>query len=158
MLSIFHAMALKKTDLPSGGAYFVSLETKGRSPVFRDAFFKTKVERRWMMLLTQYPHISADEFVVNDHIFHAMVIMTPDVEHPERQLQELIAQFQAIVLEDWKLGDVLWNPIPKIRRITRKDERDSLRDFIVQKMLGGRDRSLLYDDGDEDDEEYTYDN
>lgn len=151
-------MVQQRNEVPGGVYFFVSLEAKGKAPVFRDAFFKTKVERRWTALMTTYPHTTANEFVVNDNAVHAMIVMTHEVKAPEDQLAEMLSSFQQVVLEDWKGGE-LWNPVPKIRRIVKKDELNSLRDFIVQKMLGGKELSRLEELDDEEDEGYNgYDN
>jgi hypothetical protein len=147
-------MVQHKNEVPGGVYFFVSLEAKGKAPVFRDAFFKTKVERRWTALTATYPYTTANEFVVNDNAVHAMVILTADVQDPQAQLEEMLKSFQQVVLEDWKQGAELWNPLPKIRRITKKDELSSLRDFIVQKMLGGKELSRLEELDDEEDEGY----
>lgn len=152
-------MVQHKNEVPGGVYFFVSLEAKGKAPVFRDAFFKTKVERRWTALMTTYHNAAANEFVVNDNAVHAMILMTPEVLDPEQQLAEMLLKFQQIVLEDWKQGDELWNPVPKVRRITNKAELNSLRDFIVQKMLGGKELSRFEELDDEDEDGYgPYDN
>ncbi len=153
-------MVQLRDEVPGGVYFFVSLEAKGKAPVFRDAFFKTKVERRWTAHMASYPHTSANEFVVNDNAVHGLIVMTPEVKNPEQQLEEMLGRFQQIVLEDWHADGTLWNPVPKVRRITKNDELNSLRDFIVQKMLGGKELSRLeeLDDEEEDDHYGPYDN
>lgn len=133
----------------------MSLEAKGKAPVFRDAFFKTKVERRWTAHMAQYPHTSANEFVVNDNAVHGLIVILPEVSDPDALLAEMLSRFQQVVLEDWQAGGELWNPVPKVRRITKTEELNSLRDFIVQKMLGGKELSRL-EELDEEEEEDGY--
>jgi hypothetical protein len=152
-----YAMVQLRNDVPGGVYFFVSIEAKGKAPVLRESSFKTKVELRWTAALSQYPQTSCAEFVVNDNALHAVVAIANDAAEPEKRLEELLQHFQAQASLDWKGGGPLWNPTPKVRRITKQDELDSLRDFIVQKMLGGKELSQL-EELDEDDENDRYDN
>ena len=124
-----------------------------------DAFFKTKVERCWTAHLHAYARTRIAEFVVNDNAIHAIILMTQELRAPKQQLDEILTTFQAAVLADWKGGGELWNLKPKVRRINTQDELRSLRGFIVQKMLGGKELSRL-EELDEDEENGTdnYDN
>jgi hypothetical protein len=150
-------MVHQRSEVPGGVYYFISLETKSKAPVFKDAFFKTVVERRWTAHLHPYPHTRIHEFVVNDSALHAILHMTPEVRAPEQQLDEIITTFQAALLADWKEDGELWNPKPKIRRINTQEDLRSLRGFIVQKMLGGKELSRLEElDEDEDDGYHAY--
>lgn len=153
----FYAMVQQRNEVPGGVYFFISLEAKGKATVFKDAFFKTKVERRWTAHLHAYPHTSISEFVVNDNALHAIIHMTPEVRAPEQRLDEILTTFQEAVLADWKGDGELWNPKPKIRRIHTQDELRNLRGFIVQKMLGGKELSRL-EELDEDEEEDGSDN
>jgi hypothetical protein len=152
-------MVQQRNEVPGGVYYFVSLEARGKAPVFKDAFFKTKVERRWTANMHLYPQAKATEFVVNDNALHAIIVVTNDVLAQEELLHTLIKSFQTAVQDDWKGGGELWSPKPKVRGVTNQDELRSLRDFIVQKMLGGKELSRLEElDEDEDNGEEHYDN
>lgn len=152
-------MVQPRNEVPGGVYYFISLEAKGKAPVFKDAFFKTKVELRWTANMQFYPEAKATEFVVNDSALHAIIVVTHDVAAQEDLLDALFKRFQTTVQADWKGRGELWNPEPKVRRITDPDDLRSLRDFIVQKMLGGKELSRLEElDEDEDNGEEHYDN
>ena len=150
-------MVQQKNEVPGGVYFFISLEAKGKAPVFKDAFFKTKVERRWTANMHLYPQANATEFVVNDHALHAMIVIAQQVSAPQKLLEQLLTTFQDTVQADWKGEGELWNPSPRIRQISNPDELRGLRDFIVQKMLGGKELSRL-EELDEEDEDDVYDN
>lgn len=151
-------MGQQKNGVPGGVYFFISIEARGKAAVFRDAFFKTKVERRWTEIVSGFPKTSGKEYVVNDRVVHAIVHFLPDAEEIETMLDKIIAQFKARVTVDWKGEGELWSPNPKIRKINTPDELRSLRGFIVQKMLGGKELTLLneLDDEEDDDDSYYY--
>lgn len=145
-------MVQQRNEVPGGVYFFISIEAKGKAPVFRESSFKTRVERRWMANMEDFPQAKAPEFVVNDMVLHAIIVMSTSVSAPEEVLDEICRTFQASVLEDWQGESELWNPKPKVRPITKQSELRSLRDFIVQKMLGGKELSRL-EELDEDEED-----
>lgn len=149
-------MGQQKSGVPGGAYFFISIEAKGKAAVFRDAFFKTRVERRWTEIVSGYPKTNGKEYVVNDRVVHAIVHFLPEVTETEKVLDEIIEKFKACVTIDWKGEGELWSPQAKIRKINTKDELRSLRGFIVQKMLGGKELTRLEELDEEDDDEAYY--
>ncbi len=151
-------MGQQKSGVPGGVYFFISIEARGKAAVFRNAFFKTKVERRWTEIISGFPNTSGKEYVVNDRVVHAIVHFLPEAEDIETNLDTIIKRFKLRVMIDWKGEGELWSPKPKIRQINTPDELRSLRGFIVQKMLGGKELTRLneLDDEEDDDDSYYY--
>lgn len=131
-------MALQRKAVPGGLHFFISMETHGQRPVFQDRLLKAAVERHWWTLMEEYPLVTASELVVKDHVVHVLVELRFKTRSPLEFFAEVLAHFQAQVQATWKEEGHLWNPLPKVRRITDRDEWQSLGELMVQKLLGGR--------------------
>jgi hypothetical protein len=129
--------------------YFVTLETWEREDHFRDDAFRTQVEVHWAGVMRSQPALAGEEYAVNDHALHALVLVRGPGDALE-QLNAATGAFMALTLEDWRGEGELWSPSHKFRRIEDEQELRSLRDFIVQKMLGGKELSELEDDDEEE--------
>ncbi|MEM1000532.1 MAG: hypothetical protein AAGN35_25995 [Bacteroidota bacterium] len=137
----------KQKDETGGTYYFVTLETRDRGVDFRDAAFRTQVELHWAAVMRRQPDLIGEEYAVNDHALHGLVRVTG----PGDALEMLHAATQAfldLTRADWTgVGDP-WSASHKFRRIANEQELRSLRDFIMQKMLGGEELSGLEDEED----------
>ena len=87
-------MEQQKSGVPGGVYFFISIEARGKAAVFRDAFFKTKVERRWTEIISEYPNANGKEYVVNDRVVHAIVIFSTESEENEATLDEIILRLK----------------------------------------------------------------
>jgi hypothetical protein len=140
--------------------YFVTLETKGRKDWFVDDGFRTRVERRWVEVMrgqaeSDSYRINAEEYAVNDHALHALIVITIGEGMDEMELLHRATNaFMDLTRKDWEadfrqegeLGqEDIWADSHKFRCIEKDTELRSLRDFIVQKMLGGEEINDLDD-------------
>lgn len=137
--------------------YFVTLETRERKDWFVDDGFRTRVEQCWVEVMREQSKsdnywINAEEYAVNDHALHALILIKTG-EEPEvlELLQKATATFMGLTRKDWEEGfrqegkEQLWSRSHKFRLIEDEGELRSLREFIVQKMLGGEEINDLDD-------------
>ncbi len=79
-----HSIRLVGYDYASAGAYFVTLCTQGRLPMFGDVSDGTMhlsaageaVVGCWQWLSEQYPYVAVDRFVVMPDHLHGILLMT----------------------------------------------------------------------------------
>lgn len=121
--------------------YFVTLETEGKVPRFREVTLKTAVERKWVGVMRLYDHMVAEEYVVEADSLYALAEIRPGQQSAETVLEKAVAYFISLTQDQGPEESPLWSPHFKIRRISDEEELRSLREFIVQKMLGGEELS-----------------
>ena len=127
--------------------YFITLKLREKCTAFLDPIFRTQVELHWAAVMQQDDALENVEYVVNDVAIHALLALPPT--HPDAHgiLLHAMRKFMALACASWSGKGELWANNYKIRPIKDADELHSLHDFIVQKMLGGKELSDL---GEED--------
>lgn len=153
--------------MPSGKRYFfVTLHAFNKQDTFHThPVFKTRAEELWGEVMRLYQRIDGAAFNVNSVSLHALMEIDVQVKEGESApelLGKAIGSYRTLAESEWtrhckvneleQLND-LWEPRFEVREIQNSDELESLRDFIVQKMLGGEE---LTDLGVDDDEEGYY--
>jgi hypothetical protein len=111
--------------------YFVTLETQSKAPLLDNVVLRTRVEQSWAAAMRGPDPLYSAEFAVNSRALHALVRVQAGPRPPEEVLAEGLDAFMAME------GPALWSPQPRLRRLRDAGELRDLRDFIVQKMLGG---------------------
>ena len=110
------------------------------------------VENTWLMLLGEQADIGSGEYNLNSVSLYAMIEVLQAPEAALASLQEVVDRIREVTQTIWEeytadqgIEDepTLWGPQFELRTINDEQELKSLRDFIVQKMLGGEELSDL---------------
>ena len=68
-----NSLRLRNFDYTSGGAYFVTMCTYDRSPLFADVALTEIVRHEWQTLPERFPSVRLDEFVVMPNHLHFVI-------------------------------------------------------------------------------------
>ena len=130
--------------------FFVTLPGRGRKGLFeRHPVVKATVETLWPQVMRAHPQLDAANYNVNGSRLHALVQVQAGPEAAEAGralLDAALAAFQEISESAWqdyrqsegvRSPAQLWDPAVEVRPVRDADEFLSLREFMVQKMLGG---------------------
>ena len=149
---------------PGKACFFVTLRAQGKEGVF-DAHpdWKTYVEGLWRQVRDALAAVDGAEFNVNGRSLHAVAFVSLDaVEDARTVLWAALEAFREGSEKEWQAYlkgrelegmEMLWEKEIELREIEGQEELESLREFIVQKMLGGEELSDLGLDDEEDDGE-----
>jgi len=140
-------MDLQGTTRSGNLNYFVTLTSQGPKGLFdRHPSIKEMVEESWTRVMRRYPHLDAAQYTVNGTRLHALVQVQAPEASAETDLRTALAAYQEATEAAWsgyrteskvKQPAQLWEETIEVRRVRDRDELQSLREFIVQKMLGG---------------------
>lgn len=153
-------------EMPPGKQYFfVTLHARQKQSTFQQyPEFKNRIEELWAEVMRLYQRIDAAAYNVNSVSLHALLEITasrPGDEKVPELLGKAIGSYRTLAQSEWERywkkqeqepPAELWEPRFEVREIHEQDELESLREFIVQKMLGGEELSDL--GLEEDDEEW----
>lgn len=141
--------------------FFAALWARNRQPLFaeHDSFRQT-AETLWRFETSQQNGVKAWEYNLNSVSLYVL-LEAPGLEAKAGAavVTEVIAQYRARVEAEWKSHreakgidgpEQLWDENYELRMIDPETELESLRDFIVQKMMGGSELSELEQEGPED--------
>jgi putative transposase len=74
------SIRLKEFDYSAPGAYFVTICTHNRLPLFRDQHRRDLVDRSWLQVPSHFPTVRLDEMVVMPDHIHFIVFLTDSSE------------------------------------------------------------------------------
>ncbi len=145
------SICLKGYDYAQSGAYFVTIVTQGRIPLFGEIMdgemllndTGLSVAVAWEWLATRYLHVALDEYVVMPNHLHGIIVIAdtgrggsgtaPPVRKP---LGRLVAAFKTVTTKQLNLvqgtpGQLLWQRNFYERVIRNDDELDRVREYII---------------------------
>lgn len=136
---------------------FVSLQTSGREPLFVEHHeFKQVIEKAWTSALQEQPDVESGEYNLNSVSLYALIRVDREPGEALTYLRKVIDEIREATQTAWEeyvteqgieRAPLLWGETFELRMIDQERELKSLRDFIVQKMLGGEELSNLgFDD------------
>lgn len=139
-----HVMNTKK-NLQKGPLrwYFASLRVHGREAIFEQhPPLKVLVERLWRECLAESSGAVAGEYYLNGRSLHAL-FAPPSGADSEGDAAAILMRFKERTESEWAgfeycTGNPLWEEAHGLRPIRQRHDLESLREFIVQKMLGGQ--------------------
>ncbi len=141
-------------ELPAKRTYcFVSMQTSGRKPLFEQhETFRQVVESAWAIAFSKHTDVAPGEYNLNSVGLYALVPVDREAGEAIPYLSGVLSSIREATQTAWKeyvsqqgirQGPLLWKETFELRIIENKREISSLRDFIVQKMLGGKELSDL---------------
>jgi len=117
------SIRLKEFDYSASGAYFVTIVTQDRSCLFGEIFdgrmqpnsAGKAIQRWWLGLVTKFPTVETDEFVVMPNHIHAIVRITdtivgadprvgPAGAHPGAPLPKIMQWFKTMTTNEYMRG------------------------------------------------------
>ena len=132
---------------------FVSLQTSGREPLFAEhQEFKQVVENAWAVAFLEHADVESSEYNLNSVSLYAMVPVEREPSEAVEYLGSILENIREVTQAAWEVyvtqheiqrAPMLWGESYELRVIENERELSSLRDFIVQKMLGGKELSDL---------------
>ena len=145
------SIRLKGHDYAQSGAYFVTIVTQGRIPLFGEIidgemlFNDTgqSVAVAWEWLATRYPHVKLDEYVVMPNHLHGIIVIADTGRGGSRTaptgpkpLGRLVAAFKTVTTKQLNLvqgtpGQLLWQRNFYEHVIRNDDEMDRVREYII---------------------------
>ena len=78
-----HSIRLTGYDYTQAGAYFVTIVTQGREPVFDNVVLQGIAESFWLRLPQRFSHVSLDEWVVMPNHLHGILVISQDGPIPD---------------------------------------------------------------------------
>lgn len=141
-----------------GTYFFAALWAMDRQPLFADhCGFREIIENQWRLETERHASIRAWEYNLNSVSLYVLIEVpgmgetagAVEVARIINAYRELIeVQWQTYrEVEEISIPLKLWDETYELRVIDRETELESLRDFIVQKMLGGSELSELHPEG-----------
>ena len=141
------SIRLKAYDYSQPGAYFVTVVTNNRKPLFGEIVegkmllnaLGEYVDRAWVWLGTRYPYVELDEYVVMPNHLHGIIFIT-DCGKQRKSLGQLIGAFKTRTARQNNLilgasGQMLWQR-NFFERIIRNDrELQRARQYIANNPL-----------------------
>ena len=90
------SIRLKGYDYAQSGAYFVTIVTQGRIPLFGEIIdgeiqlndTGQSVAVAWEWLATHYPHVKLDEYVVMPNHLHGIIVIADERRGGSRSLSQ----------------------------------------------------------------------
>ena len=149
------SIRLKGYDYAQSGAYFVTIVTQGRIPLFGEImdgemlFNVTgqSIADAWEWLATRYPHVALDGYVVMPNHLHGIVVIADTGRGGSRTaptgrkpLGRLVAAFKTVTTKQLNLvqgtpGQLLWQRNFYERVIRNEDEMDRVREYIIDNPM-----------------------
>jgi|GEM_PF-5247060 len=141
--------------------FFAALWARNKQPLFADhGSFRQTAENLWRFETSQQNGVKAWEYNLNSVSLYVL-LEAPGLgaEAGANMVREVIGQYRARIEAEWKSYreaesietlEQLWDEHYELRMIDPETELESLRDFIVQKMMGGSELSELEQEGPED--------
>jgi hypothetical protein len=72
------SIRIKGYDYTRPGAYFVTVVTHERAPVFGDAVFRRVAETMWQRIPRHFPHVELDAWVVMPNHMHGIIVIVDE--------------------------------------------------------------------------------
>ncbi len=141
-------------EIPAKRTYcFVSLQTSGREPLFeKHEAFREVVDNAWAVAFRKHADVESGEYNLNSVSLYALVPVARESGEAVAYLSGILDGIRETTQAAWEKyvseqdiprAPLLWGETFELRVIDNKQELGSLRDFIVQKMLGGKELSDL---------------
>lgn len=111
--------------------YFITIEAAREAAPIHDPALRTRIEQQWAAMP---PPLAGSDFALNTRSLHAL-LQCPG--HPTAAPEPPAALLLALEAFIAQQPPGFWNPQPRIRPLRNAQERRDIRDFIIQKMLGG---------------------
>ena len=146
---------LKGYDYAQSGAYFVTLVSRNRLPLFgrisegelllNDT--GKSIADAWEWLAKRYPHVNLDEYVVMPNHFHGIIVLTNDGQigghsnHIKKKpLGRLVAAFKTVTTKQINIlqntaGQPMWQRNFYEHVIRDEAELDRVRKYIADNPL-----------------------
>ena len=142
------SIRLKAYDYSHPGAYFVTIVTHNRKPLFgkiqEDEMLLNalgqSIANVWGWLAMRHPYLELDEYVVMPNHLHGIVIIVDNGEI-RKPLGQLIGAFKTITTKKINLaqgtpGQMLWQRNFYERVIRNIQEMERAREYIVNNPMG----------------------
>ena len=144
------SLRLESYDYSQPGAYFVTLVTHNRNPLFGEitedemllSALGQSVSGSWVWLETRHSYVELDEYVVMPNHLHGIISIT-DHDKQRKSLGQLIGAFKTKTTKQANLvlstpGQMLWqrNFFERVIRNARELER--AREYIANNPMGWR--------------------
>ena len=142
-----NSIRLKAYDYSQPGAYFVTIVTHNRNPLFgkiqEDEMLLNalgqSIANAWIWLAMRHPYVELDEYVVMPNHLHGIVIIVDNGEK-RKSLGQLIGAFKTITTKRINLaqgtpGQMLWQRNFYERVIRNSQELERAREYIVNNAL-----------------------
>jgi REP element-mobilizing transposase RayT len=154
---------LKGYDYSQGGAYFVTICTKGRELYFEKyRGLQEIVRQQWEELPQRFPDLTLDEFIIMPNHIHGVFIVgaglapalsyratarvapTFSIDRPAPTVGEIVGTFKSLCIHDWvtyikeKKIDVIgkfWQRNYYEHVIRNEDELNRIREYIQNNPL-----------------------
>lgn len=147
-------MDLKGVLQPEQACFFVTLHSAGEPGAFEaHPDWRSYVEALWRRVMADFPEIDGAEFNVNGRSLHALLFVSRKADVEARNLLETALEaFRGASEGEWaaylegrdlEQEGALWEGEAELREIEQGEELAKLREFLVQKMLGGEELSDL---------------
>ena len=143
-----NSIRLKAYDYSQPGAYFVTIVTHNRNPLFGEIHegeillnaLGQSIANAWIWLAMRHPYVELDEYVVMPNHLHGIVIIV-DNDEKRKPLGQLIGAFKTITtkrinLAQGTLGEMLWQRNFYERVIRNVQEMERAREYIVNNPMG----------------------
>ena len=136
------SLRLKAYDYSQPGAYFVTLVTHNRNPLFGEITDEMllnaqgrSISESWIWLETRHPFVELDEYVVMPNHLHGIISIT-DHDKQRKSLGQLIGAFKTKTTKQANLllstpGQMLWQRNFFERVIRNSQELERAREYIV---------------------------
>ena len=140
-----HAMRLKGHDYSQPGAYFVTICSWQRQPIFDRTELRNILVETWQQLPARYANLSLDTFVVMaDHIHGILHLSSPLKQIPGPTLSDIMRVYKSISSVDWirynksrnmTCGRHLWQERFYDHIIRNETQLTFIRDYILHNPL-----------------------
>ena len=149
------SIRLKGYDYAQSGAYFVTIVTYGRIPLFGEIVDGVmslndtgqSIRDDWEWLGLRYPQVTLDEYVVMPNHLHGIIVLTDDGRGGSRTaptrrkpLGRLVGAFKTVSTKQFNLsqgkpGQLLWQRNYYEHVIRNDDEMNRVREYIINNPL-----------------------
>ena len=140
-----HAMRLQGYDYSQPGAYFVTICSWQRQPLFDQTTLRTILIETWHHLPVRYANLSLDTLVVMPDHIHGILHLTSRVRHaPKPTLSDILRVYKSITSVSWirynKSRNVtcarhLWQERFYDHIIRNQTELTLIREYILHNLL-----------------------
>ncbi len=97
-----HSIRLKGFDYSQPGAYFVTVCSWQRQPLFDRTELRTILVETWQQLPARFANLSLDTFVIMPDHFHSILHLTsPPKQMPRPTLSDIMRVYKSITTVSW---------------------------------------------------------
>ena len=137
---------LPDRDYSAASAYFVTICTHPREPVFENPVLHEIVQETWESLATRFPSITLDEFIIMaDHVHFILWLHTTTTPTQQNapKLGKVVGAFKSIVVVKWlhhirdthmECSGLIWQD-GFYDRVVRMDELEQTRQYIYDNPI-----------------------